>query len=59
MVRSAWRRLVEAALPWFDRAEEDRRDARTESIRQRSIAARLEAERIRRDYAAAAKRLQR
>jgi hypothetical protein len=60
-------RLVERRLlPWFDRAEADRATVHAEQLRQDSIAARKDAQAtaarvltIRRDYALAAKRLQR
>ena len=54
-----FRRLVEWMLPWYDPEQEAARDARSEAIRQRSVAARINSERIRQDYAAAAKRIQR
>jgi hypothetical protein len=41
-----FRRLVERLLPWFDVDAEQRRNERTEAIRQRSIAARLTIEHL-------------
>ena len=46
MAHNRWRRLIERMLPWFDPLVERQRDRRTERIQQRSIAARLRAERI-------------
>lgn len=46
----AIRRRVEGWLPWFDRADEDRRAARTDLIRQRSIAARVRVEAVIAEY---------
>jgi hypothetical protein len=46
MIRDRLRRLVEDLLPWYDRAAEVRHDERTESIRRRSIAARVEVEHV-------------
>jgi len=60
-------------MPWYDRKEAERqlaaasakldaeaaKGAHTELIRQDAIAARIGAEKIRRDYLAAGKRLQR
>lgn len=45
-VRGRFRRAIERAIPWFDPDEAARRDARTEAIRRRSIAARLSAEQL-------------
>lgn len=61
------RRLIERILPWYDPEEEARRDARTEAIRRRSIAARITLEqltpeaqkRIRTAYIAYARELRR
>lgn len=58
-LRDRLRRLVEAALPWFDPAEKARRDARTEAIRQRSVAVRIQTERVREAYRRAADRMER
>lgn len=44
---SRLRALVERLLPWYDAAEAARHDRRTEAIRQRSIRARMAAERLR------------
>jgi hypothetical protein len=49
--RSRWRRFVEALLPWYSPEEEARRNAHTQEIRRNAIAARLNAEKVRRDYA--------
>ena len=57
--RSRWHRLVESILPWYDPEQEAARDARSEAIHERGVAARINSERIRQDYAAAAKRIQR
>jgi len=38
--------MVETLLPWFDPADARRRDRRTETIRQRSIAARIAVEQL-------------
>lgn len=45
-MKDSLKAIVEHALPWFDPAEARARDRRTEHIRQRSIAARLSAERL-------------
>ena len=45
-----WRDVVEVLLPWFDPVRERARNARTESIRQRSVAARQRAERVIEEY---------
>jgi hypothetical protein len=47
---SRWREFIEDLLPWFDAALDRQRDRRTESIRQRSIASRIRAERVIDDY---------
>lgn len=52
-VRSAWRRLVERALPWFDPEAERKRNDRTERIRLRAIRARINAEQVTEAYRAA------
>lgn len=44
--RSVWHRLIERALPWYDPAREEDRNAATEALRQRSIRARIEVERV-------------
>lgn len=59
VARSRWHTFIERILPWFDREAEDARNARTEAIRQRSIAARITTEQIRTDYAKAAARVSR
>ncbi len=59
MPRSRLHRFIEAILPWYSVEEEARRDARSEAIRQRSIAARMTAERIRADYEKAGARVSR
>ena len=41
------RHWLEDRMPWYDRAEEREKHARTEEIRQRSIRARISAEEIR------------
>jgi len=60
---AVFRRIVEAALPWYDPEETKRRDARGERVRQRAIATRVKAEdmkdRLRSDYAAYAARVRR
>jgi uncharacterized protein (DUF39 family) len=38
--------MVERWVPWFDRSEAAQRDARTEAIRRRSIAARITVEQL-------------
>ena len=53
------RRRVEDILPWFDRADHDRRAARTERIRLRSIGARIRVERMIGEYHDADTRRQR
>jgi hypothetical protein len=59
-LRDALRRLTERVLlPWYDRDEARAAAEHNEQIRQRSIAARIAAERIRRDYTLAAERLRR
>lgn len=55
--RSRVHRIIERLLPWFDPAEKARRDARTEAIRQRSIAVRIHTEHVRAAYRRAADRL--
>jgi hypothetical protein len=35
------RRAIERMLPWYDRADRDRRARRTEQLHQRAIAARI------------------
>lgn len=57
-VRSRWHRFIEWFLPWYDPETEDRRNQRTEAIRQRSIAARTNLERIREAYTASARRFE-
>lgn len=64
MVRSnVLQRLVEKLLPWYDPAAEERRNAHTEDIRQRSIRARIGAEELTSDlrsgYRAMGERLRR
>lgn len=54
-----FRTLVERVLPWYDPEEARARDENTERIRQESIRARIAAEKVRADYAAMGKRLQR
>jgi hypothetical protein len=50
-------RLVERWLmPWYSRDAAQRANERGEAIRQRSIAARIESERVREAYAAAGAR---
>ena len=44
---SRFRALVERVLPWYSAAAEADHDARSEAIRQRSIRARVRAERLR------------
>jgi hypothetical protein len=58
-VRDRIHAMVERILPWFDPEEKARRDARTETIRQRSIAVRIQTERIRAAYRQAADRVER
>lgn len=58
-MRNTFRRLVERLLPWYDPEVERRRAANTEELRQRSIRARIEAERVRDAYLAYAERLER
>ena len=45
-MRNRWQTLIENWLPWYDPAHERQRDAQTERIRLRSIAARILAERV-------------
>jgi hypothetical protein len=66
MIPARLRRLVEFLLPWYNSAEEARHNERTEYIRQRSIAVRMDAEarlqgsaRIRRAYREYGKELHR
>ena len=47
---NAARRLIEATLPWYDRAESNRRRVETQRVRRRSIAARIAVEDIARRY---------
>lgn len=44
MILARLRALVEYLLPWYDPAEERRRDEKTEAVRIISIHARIEAE---------------
>ena len=44
------RRAVEDILPWFDRADHDRRAARTERIRLRAVGSRIRTERMMGEY---------
>ena len=44
-LRAVLRVWIEDRLPWYDRVKEAERDAETESIRRRSIARRIFAER--------------
>ena len=44
MIPNRVRRIVELLLPWYDPAEERRRDEKTEAVRQISIHARIESE---------------
>lgn len=57
--RSRWHRLVERLLPWYDPKAEEVRNARTEEVRLRAIAARIGAEKVRADYLQAATVLER
>ena len=51
-------RMVERWLmPWYNRADAERAKEHSEAIRQRSIAARIESERVRAAYAKAGARL--
>jgi hypothetical protein len=52
-VRDRLRALIEDLLPWYDAAQESIRNARTEAIRQRSIASRIRSERVIAEYRAA------
>ena len=58
-LRDRLRAVIERFLPWYDRAEEARRDARTEAIRRHSIAVRIQTERVREAYRQAADRMER
>lgn len=51
--------LVERMLPWFDPAEKERRDARTDQIARESIAVRVHTERVRKAYRMAADKVER
>jgi len=44
MIPTRIRRVIEAVLPWYDVAEENRRDERSEAIHQISIHTRIDAE---------------
>ena len=46
MIPNRVRRLIELLLPWYDPAEEHRRDEKTEAVRLISIHARIEAEEL-------------
>lgn len=59
MIPSSIRRLIERILPWYDPEYERLRDRRTESMRQRSVKARIEAEHVRAAYLEYADRLER
>jgi hypothetical protein len=65
---SWWLRLLHRIAPWYDEGEATQREMRTEHVRQRSIAARVAAERqlpqiegrlarVRQDYRAADRRI--
>ena len=58
-VSTGIRRFIEHILPWYDPKVEAARNARTEGIRQRSIAARIAAEEVRMAYMVAAERARR
>lgn len=49
-MRETLRHLIARALPWYEPAKERERDRHTEAVRQRSIRARLQSERIIADY---------
>jgi hypothetical protein len=59
MRKTLFHRLVERLLPWFDPEAEAIRNARSEAIRKRAIAARIRSEHVRADYAAMGRRLTR
>lgn len=44
MPRSRWHRLVERLLPWYDPADADAAQERSETIHRNAIAARIKAE---------------
>lgn len=50
IVRRRWARFIERLMPWFDPATERKRDARTETIRLRSIGARIRTEHVLAQY---------
>ena len=58
-VSTGIRRFIEHVLPWYNPKVEAVRDARTERIRQGSIAARIAAEEVRMAYMVAAERARR
>jgi hypothetical protein len=47
---SRFHQFVEGLLPWFDPDAEQKRNERTEAIRQRSIRARINVEKLAADY---------
>jgi hypothetical protein len=51
--------MVERMLPWYDPEVEARRNQRSEAIRHRAIAARIDSERVIVAYRRAAERLRR
>lgn len=58
-IKSRWHQLVEAVLPWYDPEKERAVQQRSERITRDAIAARISAEKVRQDYAAMGKRLER
>ena len=44
MARPLWHRIVEALLPWYDPADADAAEERSEVIHRDAIAARIKAE---------------
>lgn len=59
MPRSRWHRFVESILPWYSVEEEQERNARSAAIRDKSIAARINAEQVRTAYEKAGARVTR
>lgn len=57
--RSRLQAVVEKLLPWFDPAVEAERDDHTEAIRQDSIRARIDSEKVRKAYRQAASKVDR
>lgn len=58
-LRQSFRDVIERLLPWYDPEAARAAEERSERIRQSAIRARINAENVRRDYNAMARRLTR